>query len=218
MLPAPARIDGNLLVEGGQTLRLVPTSDNPAENVIYVTGDVSNLGQIMNLGVKVVVVGKYSDSATSEYKLDLQDSKYATRPELLRNSGLISLAKRKDAIEITSNSTATTGLMYAAKGGININSSNAELRGILVAGGRGAFGGINVQPGGGNSFVVHYEPDAAQWGSYSDVTTETQVTYSLGDLRTPFSPEKIRNWSLMNTTKYRRNASGQIQVVSTPGN
>lgn len=160
----PAIINGDLDVSNGQTLRLMPRSTNPWDNVIYVTGDVKNKGQLLNLGVTLVVLGKYSDGPSAEYKLDLQGSPFANMATVMQRSSMMCLNESPDAISISTNSSATTGLMFAMKGGINVTSSNAELTGMLVSGGTGANGGVNIAPGGGNSFVVKFDPNVATGG------------------------------------------------------
>ncbi|MBN8689937.1 MAG: hypothetical protein J0L72_03985 [Armatimonadetes bacterium] len=187
VIETPAYIDGDLEVTAGDLLRLVPTSSNPTENIVYVSGNVKNVGQLMNLGVTLVVNGKYIGKHPGEYKLDTNGSPYPTRSKVLQNSALISVNTADDAIDYQHETTATTGLIYAAKGGMKIKKS-PELNGMILA-----YKDIEVETN--NSFVVRYEPDAASAGDF-DPGLLTQINVSLvpAGVRSPFNPSKLTEW------------------------
>ncbi len=193
MLRTPAFIDGDLTVEAGRTLRLTPSSTNPRLNVVYVRGDIKNMGQLMNLGVTVVVLGKYQDGPSSEYKLDNQYSPFGAMDRVSEKSALVSLSKSPDAISFKSNSSVRTGLIYAANGGVTIDSSNLEIRGMVLAGGVGENGNITVNAGGSNSFVVHYDQFAGIPGAVSGGSSGS-VTLIPKHWESNFRPSEIYNW------------------------
>jgi len=195
IIQSPAYIDGDLLVRQGQQIRLMPNSTNPKDNVVYVRGNVQNVGQLLNLGVTLVFEGKYSDGPGAEYKIDTQGSPFQTREMVLMRSNFISLNKSANAITWTTSSSTTSGLIYAANGGIKVESSNAEITGMLLAGGKGQTGGINIEPGGGASFVVKYDPYAATGGNLNlDELTKINTEMVPGNVTRPFTPTKMFNW------------------------
>lgn len=195
VIPTPAYIDGDLEVLPGQQLRLMPSSSNNVENIVYVKGKVKNMGALLNLGVTLVIEDGYEDGPTSEYKLDTQGTPYNTRKKVLQASSLVCLKKSSEAIKIKTNSSALTGVMYAANGGISVESSNAELSGMLVAGGRGGNGGVRIKPGGGSSFVVRYEPDAAGAGDFDPKLYQNiNLSYRTTTVAQGFQPSNISKW------------------------
>lgn len=195
VIRAPAYLDGNLNIENGQQVRFIPSSSDPRDNVIYVRGNVTNMGQLLNLGVKVVIEGQYNDSPSAEYRLDTQGSPFGTMPRILQHSALISVNQSSSAIRFSTNSSVTTGLIYSAKGGIRVDSANAEFRGMLVAGGTGNNGGIEIRPGGGNSFVVHMTPEAAIPADIdAGMTRIVDVNYVPSSVAWAFSPSPLRDW------------------------
>ncbi|MFM9874514.1 MAG: hypothetical protein ACKVQS_13745 [Fimbriimonadaceae bacterium] len=174
IVDAPAIVNGNLTVSAGDSLQLRPSSKNPDENVIFVYGDISNLGAIENLGVKVIVLGQYTDSTSATYNIALQNSPYNKLEDVYQQAALVSFNQRKDAIKITSNSSARYGNVFAAAGGIDITGS-LEINGILTSGGAQEYspnqiwdrnykqgspiqygGGVKVEPVNGQSFVVNF--------------------------------------------------------------
>lgn len=180
IIKAPAIINGDMEVTSGTQIRLMPSS-NAAENIVYVTGNIRNYGQLLNLGVTVMVAGKYSDNSTAEYKVDNQGTTWKDLAEVYAKSALISASFSKQAITLSSNSSVKTGLMYAANGGIKV-TGNLEINGILVSGGVNSenlkiagigpnqagstdystLGGkVDISPANGNSFVVHYVREAS---------------------------------------------------------
>lgn len=155
VITAPAIINGDLTVEPGTQLRLMPgTSSNPGNNVIYVKGNIRNRALLYNLGVTVVCDGDYQDAASAEYRLDSQGSPLSMS-QILAQSALVSTQPSPTAIQISTNSTTQYGLVYAAKGGVSI-TGNLEMRdSVVIAGGSGSNGGLRISPNQGNSFVIH---------------------------------------------------------------
>jgi hypothetical protein len=194
VITTPAVIDGDLEVASGEALRLLPSSSNPKNNVLVVRGNVKNLGALLNLGVTIVMEGKYTDGPSSEYKVSSDGSLFANDDLVAQRAGFISTAKEKEAFRFRTNSSARTGLIYAALGGIQVEGANVEFTGSLVAGGRGGDGGIDINPGGGNSFVVRYDSWAVNGGSL-EITepAEVEVTYNLGGITRGFQPTKLFN-------------------------
>lgn len=192
VLKAPSVIDGDLLVAGGEQLRLMPTSPNPWENIVYVKGDVKNVGQLMNLGVTLVFEGKYSDAPGAEYKLDTQESPYTTIDSVMDCANLISLDPGADAIKFTTSSSSTTGLVYSARGGILIEGSNAEFTGKLCAAGDQD---INIAPGGGASFVLHYNPHSGgNRNIVGSARTSWSETLPAGTILRAFDAGRLEKW------------------------
>ena len=189
VIETPAVIDGNLTIPAGTQLRLMPSSSNPTENIVYVRGNVQNMGQLLNLGVTVVVEGRYNDGPSGQYTLDTQGSPYATRKALLQNSAFVSINRELDAIQFNSDASVTTGAVYAARGGIQVRG-NLEIRGLLAA-----FRDVDIAPRNGNSFVVHYEPDAAGAGDFDPERLRQINTELVPDgIVNAFSPAPITNW------------------------
>lgn len=189
-ITTPAFIDGDLTVSAGTLLRVRPGSSNPSNNVLYVKGDIKNLGLFENLGVTVVVLGKYSDTGNSEYRLSTQDSIYSSLGKVSEKAALISLADDAEAFKFTTNSTSRTGLIYAAKGGIKI-TGNPEFTGMLLAGGTGSNGNIDIDPANDQSFVVHFDPDA---GNPGDAMGSGDVTYVFDYTYQSFWPTELNQW------------------------
>ncbi|MES1227058.1 MAG: hypothetical protein ABUL72_00215, partial [Armatimonadota bacterium] len=156
-LNAPAYIDGNLSVEAGDILQLMPTSSDPAKNIVMVTGDILNSGKIMNCGVTLYCIGKYSDTPASQYSV--------TAPLLgslkaaLNNASLVSGSVDPDAIKISSDASSSYGLVYSAKGGVQI-TGNGSFDGAIVAGSSAPGNGVSISPSNGGSFTISYSPDS----------------------------------------------------------
>ena len=195
IITAPAYIEGDLNIDAASTLRLMPGNTNPQDNIIYVNGNVRNLGKLLNLGVTVVMVGKYEDSAAGEYRVDHAGSPFATRELTLMRSGMYSLNAAADAIQFHTEVNSLTGLVYSMKGGIAIDGADAEFTGTMIAGGVGAQGGIKVRPRNGSGCTMHYEPYAATGGPLeSDPDSNTDVTYEVGSIANRFNPGRTYNW------------------------
>ncbi len=194
-IQTPAYIDGNITVEAGQKIEIWPSSTDPRKNVVYIKGDVKNKGQFVNHGCTIVFEGKYTDTASSEYKIE-PDSTTFTDPALaVMRSSLLSLNKNSDAFKFTTNSTSTVGMIYALKGGIEVKGSNADFTGMLLAGGTGSNGGIDIAPGGGNSFTVHYDPNAATGGTLAlDADSLIDVSYVPAGIASGFNANKLTGW------------------------
>jgi len=178
IVTAPAIINGDINVASGDHLHFRPSSSKVDDNVIYVYGDIKNMGEIANLGVKIVVLGQYTDSASTTYNLSTQNSPYTKLEDVYKQAALVSFNQRKDAIKITSNSSARYGTVFAAAGGIEI-TGNLEVNGILTSGGAPEYtpnqiwdrnyktgsniaygGGVKVAPINGQSFVVNFVREA----------------------------------------------------------
>ncbi|MBS1719124.1 MAG: hypothetical protein JST35_01620 [Armatimonadetes bacterium] len=195
VVTAPATIQGNIEVASGDTLRFMPNSTNPKDNVVYVKGNLHNNGRVLNLGVTLVVKGKYTDAPGAEYKVDTQGSPFTTREMVMMRAALVILAEAPDAFTLTSSSAIDAGLIYTALGGMQIKGSNAEVTGLLVAGGSGNNGGINIDPDGGASFVVKYEPYAATGGPMpQDPNTKINTSWVPNGIAANFNPTKLQNW------------------------
>jgi Tfp pilus assembly protein PilX len=194
-IQSPAMINGNLTVAPGGKIELWPSSTDPRKNVVYIKGNVSNMGQLVNHGCTIVFEGKYTDSASAEYKIE-PDSATFTDPALATmRSSLLSLNQSKDAFTFSTNSSSNTGLIYALKGGIDVKGSNAEFTGMLLAGGTGTNGGITIEPGGGNSFVVHFDPNSATGGTLAlDADSLIDVSYVPADIASNFNASKLTGW------------------------
>jgi hypothetical protein len=193
-LQSPATINGDLNIADGDKLELFPYSKDPRKNVVYVKGDVKNLGQLVNHGVTLVFEGKYSDDKDAEYKLEPDALTFKTREEVLMKSSLMSLSKSRDSMVFNTNSSSTTGLVYSLRGGIEAYGT-PEFSGMLLAGGVSDSGGIKIEPEGGNSFVVKYEPYAATGGALAlDSESVVSVEYVPGNVSYPFSPTKLYQW------------------------
>lgn len=132
---APAYLSAETLVEAGQTLTLKPSSISDNEkNIIYIDGDLKNLGTIKNLGVTVVVKGEYSDSSSATYKLSQNGSVFPDLQDVYSQSSLISLSPMQEAINMKSDVSTQCGLIYAALGGIKV-TGESTMNGMLVSGG-----------------------------------------------------------------------------------
>jgi hypothetical protein len=197
-LSAPMYIDGDLTVAAGETLKLMPTSSNPAKNFIYVTGDVKNLGALQNLGVKIVVVGKYEEDKKAKYEVTEAGSPFSTRQRVLQNSALLSMAKASDAISLSGKDHVTTGLVYSLLGGIKIDAPNAKnIGGAFVAGGSGNDGGISVTSKSG-SVKFNFEVDATKPAELNlSSLDKIDISYEKGSTVTAFTPQRPTNWSVM---------------------
>lgn len=193
---SPALITGDLNVSNGATVHLWPASTNPKKNVIYVKGNVKNMGNIINHGCTLIFEQTYEDSASATYRIEQDALTFKTKEEAVMKSALLSLKKAPDAFKFHTNGSATTGLVFAMKGGIQVDGSNADFTGMLLAGGTGANGNIDVKPGGGNSFTVHYEAYAATGGNVvMDAESLINTEYVAGNVARPFTPTKLYNWN-----------------------
>ncbi|MEI7576623.1 MAG: hypothetical protein WCK51_07005 [Armatimonadota bacterium] len=193
---SPALITGDLNVANGATVHLWPASTNPKKNIIYVKGNVKNLGNIINHGCTLIFEQTYEDASSATYRIEQDALTFKTKEEAVMKSALLSLKSSKDAFKFHTNGSATTGLIYAMKGGIQIDGSNADFTGMLLAGGSGTNGNIDVKPGGGNSFTVHYEAYAATGGNVvTDAESVINTEYVAGNVAQPFTPTKMYNWN-----------------------
>lgn len=193
---SPALITGDLEVKSGATVHLWPASTNPKKNIIYVKGNVKNLGNIINHGCTLIFEQSYEDAPAAKYTIQEDTLTFKTKEEAVMKSALLSLKSSKDAFKFHTNNSASVGLVYAMKGGIQVDGSNADFTGMLLAGGNGANGDIDIAPGGGNSFTVHYEAYAATGGNVvMDAESLINTDYVAGNVADPFKPTKLYNWN-----------------------
>lgn len=192
-ITAPAYIDGNLTIEGGQQLYLQPNADPSKPQIIYVRGNVTNSALLYNRGVKLIVEGQFVEGSTSSlYSLQTQFSPYENNANggmsgLYKAAALVSLKKDPLAILINTSSSGPSGLVYAALGGIKVTGNN-EMRGVLIAGGTGGNGGVTISPQNGNSFVVWYQSDALVRDDFNIADT------AAGSVSQAFTPSRPRGW------------------------
>lgn len=208
VIKAPAVINGNLIVNSNDAVALIPRSTNIEENIIYVTGDVANVGELANMGVKLVILGQYRDSKDSIYKMSDQGSPYGSLAEVYKSGGLLSLNQRQDAISISSDISSRYGNIYAAAGGIVVTGC-LEINGILTSGGPREYtanqiwnnspgskggkakygGGVQIRPDRGGTFCVSYVREAKEFrvaagGGSNGVPT----------LLEPIRSDKLADW------------------------
>ena len=187
---APAYINGDLNADGGQ-LYLQPNSNPNLPNTIYVHGNVVNSALLYNRGVNLIVEGSYTDTGNSAlYSLQTQYTPYASTTAMMPKSSLVSLKQSSSAITLNTDSSGPAGLIYATLGGININGNN-ELRGVLVSGGTGSNGGVQINPRGGNSFVVWF-PQEAITGRGDFLLPPASA--SAGAVIQPFTASRLGSW------------------------
>ncbi len=134
VLEAPVHISANTFtVNSGSVLVLKPGSDDPTQNVVYISGSVRNLGAIVNCGVQLVIRQDYEDAPTASYELSANEPEtqvYSSLREVYANASLIANGTFADTIRITSNESSRYGLVYAPQGGIAVTGS-LEMNGIL---------------------------------------------------------------------------------------
>ncbi len=192
IIGTPATINGDLDIGSGEEIRLVPNSSDPKKNIIVVKGNIKNLGKIRNLGVTLVVEGKYSDSASSKYMIDNVGSPFGDRDTTVMRSAFISVNKSPDAVVLKAGGDLQTGLIYAAKGGIQVLGNAPDITGSLVSGGYGANGGIKIKPSGGTLFSLHYDPYATTGGPLP-IDPDTVIDNSWVDdgISASFTPSRL---------------------------
>lgn len=189
----PMVIHGNMNIPKGTTIRILPRSSNPVDNVVLVTGDVNLDGQLFNLGATVVVKGKFTAAKGSEYRLDKEYSPYEdSEAKLLINSNLVSLSDAPDAIDIRTDASSMWGLIYSARGGIRVNSSNIEVTGALVSGSPDPTDGIRIETQGSASFVVKYRAECLAAKEQFPLSKDTgSGSYSACEV---FTPNRMTNY------------------------
>lgn len=194
VIQCPATINGNLSVRDGQQIEVFPASKDPRKNIVYIKGDVENKGQLINHGCTVVFEGKYRDDSDAQYKLEPDPMTFKTREAVMQKSCLLSTNAVSDAFEFQTNASAIVGNVYAAKGGIRV-LGNTEFTGMLLAGGTGAAGGIDIAPAGGGSFVVRYDPYCANAGDIVvDAESVIDSSFVPGNIYRNYLPTKMFNW------------------------
>ena len=189
VLNAPAYIDGNLDIGPTDIIQLVPTNADPAKNVVMVTGDIINAGQIQNCGVTLFCIGKYSDVPAAKYSVVAPLT--GTAASALNNASLVSGSVDADAIKISSNANSSYGLVYSAKGGVQV-TGNGSFDGAIVSGSQTPGNGVDIKPSLGGAFSMTYSPDALNNKLAFPVST-SGVTAS--DIIVPFSPTKLTGWT-----------------------
>lgn len=134
VLEAPAHVTANMFtVNAGSVLVLKPGSEDPTQNVVYISGSVRNLGAIINCGVQLVIRQDYEDVPTASYELSANEPEsqvYSSLREVYANASLVANGTFADTIRISSNQSSRYGLVYATQGGIAVTGS-LELNGIL---------------------------------------------------------------------------------------
>lgn len=135
-ITAPACIQGNLKLAKGQVLNLIPRSDDPAENIVYVSGDVINGGHIVNNGV-ILATNRYIDTPEASYRLDTKFTKYPSMEQVYAKSSLVAWGKpvnsRGAQIEINSDVDSQYGTVFALQGYIKV-TGNLTMNGMLMSG------------------------------------------------------------------------------------
>lgn len=190
IIKAPAVIDGDLKISNAEDLRLMPTSEKPWENIVYVTGDVRNLGNLKNLGVTLVILGKYQDENHSKYEIDTQESPYGTRESVLQHANFLSLNRDADAVTINSNEKMDSGLIYAARGGVRVHGS-CEITGKLVAAGSQD---MVINPNG-NEFTLRYEPlSGGNRHIVGSAEDHAVITLPAGTVVRQFDADRLKSW------------------------
>lgn len=204
---APAYFEDGLDVEKDDTVHLIPLSDDPADNIVYVDGDISNMGNIVNHGVTFVTSARYFDSADATYNLDKQYTKYPDLSDVYKNSGLISLAGPETGVSDSSSASiwiqsdvdGKYGLVYAVNGSIKI-TGNLEMNAILVSGtpelsrakqasiqSSTVMGGIHIEPKGGKDFTLTYVRDTKGFTLPGRLVDSTKVVV-------PFRAAALTDW------------------------
>lgn len=195
-IQSPALITGDLNVAGGATVHLWPGSTNPKKNIVYVKGNVKNLGNIVNHGCTLIFEQTYEDAPDAQYTIQEESLTFKTKEEAVMKSALISLKKSSDAFKFHTSRSATTGLVYAMKGGIQLDGSNAQFTGMLLAGGVGATGDIDIKPSGGAAFEVNYESYSATGGNVvMDSASLVNTSFVAGNVANAFTPTKLFSWN-----------------------
>lgn len=192
-IDAPGRIRGDFEVNG--EIHLMPTSEDPTKNVIYIDGDVINNSTIVNHGVHLVVKGSYADSSGSQYKLSNERSAWRTDDVIKGQASLISLKKADDAIQINNSGTKRVGLIFAAKGGIKV-TGKGELHGKLAAGGTGSLGNIELRSRSRETISVIYDKAFDRKRGAFKSTTNVPGSNSDGGyvVTRPFAPSLVNSW------------------------
>lgn len=193
-IQSPAQINGDLTVANGQKIELWPASKDPRKNIVYVKGNIRNLGNLVNHGVNIVFDGKYTDDSDAKYQLEPDPLTFKTIEEVMQKSTLMSLNQSTDAIAMSTNSAQTTGILYSLKGGLRF-TGNGSVRGMLLAGGTGSNGGIDIRPNAGGQFLINFDPYAATGGDIVvDAESVIDTNFVPGNVARNFTPTKLFNW------------------------
>ncbi len=212
-IKTPLVVHGNINIQAGTKVKFLGTSAIEADNVIYTTGDITNEGSIVNAGVTLVSNGRYSDTPTSKYSVQLSfdagdprsvrlkkailpendDPSVDARRKMLNASSLVSLLQDKEAIRMASSQNSAIGLVYAARGGIAVTSSDAVFNGSFISGPNDAYGGIRIAPRKGGKLEIQYEQDCLgpKAAFMLSKTTEAVTIESCES----FTPSKLFGWN-----------------------
>lgn len=188
----PMVIHGNLDVPYGYVLRVKPMSKSAENNILYVTGNITNLGGLYNLGATIVTNGTYSDSSKAEYKITESGSIFSESDTVARHASLVSLAENKNAITIHSTKSSDYGLIFAGRGGILVDSTGTTISGALISSPKTKFGGITIRPTDGGQVKIGYDTYATgpkEAFKQSADTKSTSISTCQGYL-----PSRITNW------------------------
>ncbi len=192
----PSYVGGNLYVAPGETINLVPRSTDPTQNIIFVDGDLENMGNIVNHGVILVTTGRYLDGKESSYSLSDAFTQYEDMEEVYAQASLISTSRVTDAITINSNVSSRYGLVYAALGGLRIYG-NLEMNAILMSGATQMAqtksddlyptAGIVIKPPPRGGFTLKYAREAKNFTMPAGIADKSKI---LG----PFQASRLADW------------------------
>lgn len=210
-IASPAYINGSLNVESGSKIFLVPTSStDPSKNVVFVDGSVINKGEIVNLGVTLVIRDDYRDTNKATYRLQEQGGIFTELADVYRNASMVTLSPYKDSIVFSSGNSGRYGQIYAARGGIVVNSG-ADYNGVFTSGGldskatlqlsrngnlldppidtkRVLGGGVVIDPPGTAPFSLHFIREA------SKVIMPSGGGGNMGQYAEPVRANRLLNW------------------------
>lgn len=205
-IKAPAIISSDFQVSANDSVQIVP-ADDPSANVVFVKGNLQNLGKLLNLGVTVVVTGNYSDSPTAVYTTSTKGSPFSDQLAVYEHASLIAMSYEKSAVSISSNVDSNPGLIAALNGGIDITGTQT-LSGILMSGGRDlatnladpataplvsakgkTFGsGVFIRPLKGKSFTLNYIRSSVNYALPKLVSGGTATL-------NPLTATKLADWN-----------------------
>ncbi len=193
---SPVHMQGDFFVAPGETVNLVPRSNDPSQNVIMVEGNIENMGNIINHGVILVTTGTYVDSKSSSYALSDAFTQYEDMEEVYAQASLISTSRLPNAITINSDTSSRYGLVYAALGGLRIYG-NLEMNAILMSGATQMAqpksddlyptAGIVIKPPPRGGFTLKYAREAKNFTMPAGIADKSKI---LG----PFQASRLADW------------------------
>lgn len=187
---APAYINGDLNADQ-QQIYLEPQAGQP--NIIYVRGNLNiTNGLLYNRGVVIVVEGDVTlgnrsqrgQNAQGGYEIQTQNGTQML--DLMQKAAIVGLSASPSAIYWRTNRAGNTGLLYAARGGIDAGL-NGDFGGALIAGGAGTLGNITFDSVNASSFNINYDPRIMN-------RTDFQVT-ATASVGSTFTANRLRGWS-----------------------